>query len=139
MLNYIIEIECNKSSGGDIPANIIKMAKDELTVPIINFIKISVFHQALFQLNLKFLTLSQSTKSKTWLMKLSTNEFITNYFKNILKGLLFAARNVKNIFTKTVWIQKRIFFKKPSFKLSKELAKMFRYIWSSRDGINGPQ
>ena len=37
---------------------------DQLTVPIINCIKISVFHQALFRLNLKFLT-SQSTKSKT--------------------------------------------------------------------------
>ena len=60
-------------------------------------------------------------------------------FQKYFEKFLFTARNVKNIFTKTVWIQKRVFFKEPSFKLSKELAKMFRYIWSSRDGINGPQ
>ena len=38
VLKYINEIDCNKSSGGDIPANFIKMVKKELTVPLANWI-----------------------------------------------------------------------------------------------------
>ena len=62
VLNYINDIDRNKSSGGDIPAKIIKMVKDQRAVPIINCIKIIIFHQALFRMNLKFLT-SQSTNT----------------------------------------------------------------------------
>ena len=32
VLRYINEIDCNKSSGGDIPTKIIKMTKEELKV-----------------------------------------------------------------------------------------------------------
>ena len=35
VLKYINKLDCNKTSGGDIPAKIIKMAIEELTVPII--------------------------------------------------------------------------------------------------------
>ena len=34
-----------------------------------------------------------------------------------------------------MWILKRVFFTEYSFKPIKELAKMFRYIWSSRERI----
>ena len=33
-LLFMLQIACNKSSGGGIPARIIKIAKEELTVPI---------------------------------------------------------------------------------------------------------
>ena len=38
-----------------------------------------------------------------------------------------------------MWIQKKAFFIEYFFKLIKVLAKMFRYIFSSRDRINGTQ
>ena len=38
-----------------------------------------------------------------------------------------------------MWIQKRAFLTEFCFKLIKELAKIFRYIWSSRVRIYGPQ
>ena len=39
MLKHISDINCNKSSGGNIPAKVVKMAKKELTVlPITNCI-----------------------------------------------------------------------------------------------------
>ena len=35
VLKYINKLDCNKTSGEDIPVKIIKMAIEELTVPII--------------------------------------------------------------------------------------------------------
>ena len=46
ILKCINGIDCNKSSGEDIPEKIIKMAKGKLTIPKPNWI--SAFHQALF-------------------------------------------------------------------------------------------
>ena len=37
VLKYVNEVDCNKSSGGNISAKINKMGKEELTVPITNY------------------------------------------------------------------------------------------------------
>ena len=51
------EIDRNTISGGDIPAKGIKMVKEELAVPITNCIN-KWFHQTIFWMKLKLLTLS---------------------------------------------------------------------------------
>ena len=38
VIKFIDEIDCNKSSSGDIPAKIIKIAKEEITEPTTNYI-----------------------------------------------------------------------------------------------------
>ena len=38
VLKYINEIDCNKSSGGEIPIKFIKMVKEELTVAMANYL-----------------------------------------------------------------------------------------------------
>ena len=57
------KIECNKSSGGHIPSNIIEMAKEELTVPIRNCINKCISWNT-FWMNFKLMALSQSTKTR---------------------------------------------------------------------------
>ena len=42
VIKFIAEIECNKSSSGDIPAEIIKIAKEEIAEPIRNCINSSI-------------------------------------------------------------------------------------------------
>ena len=37
VLKYVNEVDCNKRSGGNIPAKIIKMGKEELIVPVTNY------------------------------------------------------------------------------------------------------
>ena len=84
-------------------------------------------------MNLKLLTLStkkQDVNDKTNYQPISLLPIISKMFAMVLYSQL------ENIFTKTVWTQKRAFFTKCSFKLIKELAKIFRYIWSSKDRIN---
>ena len=63
MLKYINEIDCNESSGGDIPAKIIKMAKVELIVTITNYINWCI-SSSTFPDDLKLLILYHSPKSK---------------------------------------------------------------------------
>ena len=53
---------------------LIKMAKRKLTVPKPNWI--SVFHQALFWIKLKLLALSQSTKNKMRMIKLTIDQLV---------------------------------------------------------------
>ena len=40
---YINEIDCNKNSSGDIPAKLIKIAKDEVIAPITNCVDKCIF------------------------------------------------------------------------------------------------
>ena len=75
VLKCINEIDCSKSSGGDIPAKIIKMAKEELAVPITNCIN-SCILSSIFPENLISLTLSQYTKNKMWIIKLTINQLV---------------------------------------------------------------
>ena len=42
IITFIDEIDCNKSSSGEIPAKIIKMAKEEVSEPITNCINDSI-------------------------------------------------------------------------------------------------
>ena len=42
VIKFIDEIDCNKSSSGDIPAKIIKIAKEEIAEPITNCINSSI-------------------------------------------------------------------------------------------------
>lgn len=78
ILKCINRIDCNKSSGEDIPE---KMAKGKLTILKPNWI--SVFHQALFWMKLKLLALSQSTKNKMWMIKLTIDQLV--YYQFIQK------------------------------------------------------
>ena len=57
------------------------MAKGKLTIPKPNWI--SVFHQALFWMKLKLLALSQSTKNKLWMIKLTIDQLV--YYQFIQK------------------------------------------------------
>ena len=42
-IKYINEIDCNKNSSGDIPAKLIKIAKDEVIAPITNCVDKCIF------------------------------------------------------------------------------------------------
>ena len=42
VINFIDEIDCNKSSSGNIPAKIIKIAKEEIAEPITNCMNSSI-------------------------------------------------------------------------------------------------
>ena len=72
MLKCISEIDCNKSSGGDIPAKIIKMANKELTVPITSYIK-KCISSGNFPVELKTTDIIPVCKKQDVNDKLSTN------------------------------------------------------------------
>ena len=52
VIKFIDEIDCNKNSNGDIPAKTIKIAKEEITKPITNYINSSL-STAIFRDELK--------------------------------------------------------------------------------------
>ena len=88
------------------------------------------------------LTLSQSTKNKTWMIKLTIDQlFYYQLFQKYLKMSFIHSKELCqwNIFTNTVWIQKRAFVTEYSFTFIKKLVKIARCIWSGRDRIDGPQ
>lgn len=92
---YIDEIGCDKSSSGDIPANIIKMAEQEV---IVLYDCINKFYQALFLINLiiadvlklnYMLTFLQSTNNKTLMAKVIIDHLVCYHtFQRYLKRFL---------------------------------------------------
>lgn len=86
MLNHTNEINYNKCRSRNISAKIIKIAEKEFIVPITNCIS-KCISPSILQINLKFLTLSQSTKKnrndKTNYQKFNLLPLISEIFKKV--------------------------------------------------------
>ena len=71
--NFIDEIYCNKSSSGDIPAKIIKIAKGETAEPIRNCINSSI-STGTFPDELKIADIALLSKSRIQMIKLTIEQ-----------------------------------------------------------------
>ena len=73
VIKFIDEIDCNKSSSGDIPAKIIKIAKEEIAEPIRNCINSSI-STGTFPNELKIADIVPVFKRRTKMTKLTIDQ-----------------------------------------------------------------
>ena len=88
VIKFIDEIDCNKNSNGDIPAKTIKIAKEEITKPITNYINSSL-STAIFRDELKMAYIvpflkKNDVNDKTNYRPISLLPLISKIFENVL-------------------------------------------------------
>ena len=88
VIKFIDEIDCNKNSNGDIPAKTIKIAKEEITKPITNYINSSL-STAIFRDELKMayivpFLIKNDVNDKTNYRPISLLPLISKIFENVL-------------------------------------------------------
>ena len=81
VIKFIDEIDCNKSSSGDIPAKIIKIAKEEIAEPIRNCINSSI-STVIFPDELKIAVKKEDQNDKSNYRPISLLPLISKIFEN---------------------------------------------------------
>ena len=140
VIKFIDEIDCNKSSSSDIPAKIIKIAKEEIAEPIRNCINSSI-STGIFPDKLKIADIvpvfkKEGQTGKTNYRPISRLPLISKIFEKFLYQQIDYFSN-KILPPKLCGFRKCFLTQHALF--AEKLTKVFRKIWGCRNCNNGSQ